>query len=128
MDVTCAILITGTKVLLAKRGSGHIRGGLWEFPGGKLQNGETLEDCIIREIREELGVDIEVVNRCQTVGFSYPDRTINLHPFYCSIIKGKPVALVHEKIEWVEISRLDYMDLCAADKLIASRVINQYNR
>jgi 8-oxo-dGTP diphosphatase len=127
MDVTCAIIIQDKKVLLARRAHGSDRAGLWEFPGGKLHLNETLHQCIIREISEELNVVIHIHAEGPNVLHVYTDKTIRLFPFICSIIKGVPEPLVHAELTWVSFVELPNLDLCQADKEIVKWfLLNMY--
>jgi len=127
MDVTCAILIHNKTVLLARRAQGSDRAGLWEFPGGKLHKDETLHNCIKREIFEELNVTIKIISDGPVVKHSYPDKTIKLFPFICSISEGVPKPIVHAELKWTPFEQLTVMDLCQADKLIAQWFISNLN-
>lgn len=119
MNVTCAIIINDNRVLLARRAQGSDRANLWEFPGGKLQSGETLHHCITREILEEINVEIHILAEGPNVQYAYPDKTIQLFPFICSIAKGVPEPLVHAELKWVPFDQLPNMNLCKADREIA---------
>jgi len=84
IEVCCAIIVEGDKILATRRSHGMHLAGFWEFPGGKIEPGETAEACIIREIREELNIEIKVENRLLPVEHHYPEKSIRLMPFMCS--------------------------------------------
>lgn len=114
-EVSCAVIMDGERVLLTLRDE-HMRHPLkWEFPGGKLQPGETPEGCLIREIREELGVEIAVVKLLPSVKHRYSDIWIKLIPFVCTIRKGDISLSEHRHSQWVHRSELNQMDLLEAD-------------
>lgn len=122
MLVTCAIIIQNHKVLITQRPLHKSQGGKWEFPGGKVQNGETPEECIVREIMEELDLSIKVEHRLETVNHSYPDLTIELLPLVCRISDGSLTLHEHMAFLWVPIAQLTDTDLCEADRKIISQL------
>jgi A/G-specific adenine glycosylase len=106
-DVTAAVIRRDDGCLLiAQRKPEAMLGGLWEFPGGKCQPGEALPDCLRREIREELGVEIEVGRQLTTIRHSYTHFRISLHVFECRHLRGEPQALDCADWRWVEPGRL----------------------
>lgn len=113
--VTCALIerYEGTssvpKVLIAQRSESMTHPGLWEFPGGKQEKDESLENCIIREIREELRVPIQIDIQLESCPHNYPDKAIILIPFIVSVEKGEPVLTEHINLAWVDdVSIRDY--------------------
>jgi len=98
--VVCAIIEKDDMILAAQRGVNQSNAGLWEFPGGKVHSGETAEQALIREIREELAVEINIVKQLQPVSYRYPWIFIRLIPFICNISKGEPVALEHAQVSF----------------------------
>jgi len=102
VKVSCAIIERGDKILAARRGAAQSQAGLWEFPGGKLNNGETAASSLIREIKEELGIEIIPKNPLPSVIYSYPAITIELIPFISHIITGEPEPREHSEIMWIE--------------------------
>jgi A/G-specific adenine glycosylase len=94
-------------VLIAQRPLEGMLGGLWEFPGGKQEDGETLAECLRREIREELGLEIAVDELLATVRHSYTHFKITLHAFTCRLISGQPQALGVADWRWVKLDELD---------------------
>lgn len=124
MKVTCAIIVQKGYILLARRASSGDRAGLWEFPGGKVREGESYMDCIRREIIEELQISITVGNELPSIHYAYPDKTICLIPFVCSIADGAPKPLVHDEIKWVPPDMLLSYDLCSADRVLAEWMVN----
>jgi A/G-specific adenine glycosylase len=106
-DVTAAVIRRDGKLLIAQRSPNGMLGGLWEFPGGKQQPGETLPECLRREIREELGVDIAVDAPIVSVKHSYTHFKITLHAFYCRLLAGVPQKLGVADWRWVTPAELD---------------------
>ena len=118
MDVTCALIEANGRVLAARRAASAARGGLWEFPGGKIASGETEAECLHREIREELGAEVELAERLPPVLYREPERTIRLIPFCCSLARGTPRPLVHERIQWLDGPGLLKLAWCPADRYV----------
>ncbi|MDR0306296.1 MAG: (deoxy)nucleoside triphosphate pyrophosphohydrolase [Chitinispirillales bacterium] len=102
LKVVCAVIECGSKILAARRGPSQSHAGLWEFPGGKLNGGESALQALIREIREELGVEIVPQTALTPVIYEYPSITIELIPFISQIISGEPFPHEHSEIIWIE--------------------------
>lgn len=115
ISVTCAIIRRNGRILAAQRALDAHLGGQWEFPGGKIDAGETEEACIVREIREELGIEIRPTKRLPDSVYDYGDKQIRLIPFECDLVDGEPVAREHAAITWLEPSDLLTLSWCAAD-------------
>lgn len=119
LRVTCAIIIQGNKILVTQNGAASDHPFQWEFPGGKIKSHESAGDCIIREIREELGVEIKIRKGLSTIIFDYGFKKIALIPFLCSVIKGKIVLSEHDDLNWLTFEELKNVDFSGADlKLI----------
>ena len=101
ITVTAAIIWQDGKVLITKRPEGTHLEGLWEFPGGKKEVNETLEECITREIREELGVQVIPEKLLLTVRHEYETKIVDLHIFECALIDGTPVPMEGQDMKWV---------------------------
>ncbi|MDF1553273.1 MAG: 8-oxo-dGTP diphosphatase MutT [Deferrisomatales bacterium] len=110
------------RILLAQRLPGGPHGGLWEFPGGKLEPGETSEEALVREIREELGITVEVGERLLTVEHTYPHLAIRLTAYDCRVSKGAPRRLHCQDLCWVSPAGLLERPMPAADLPIARLV------
>lgn len=116
LSVTCAIIVAEGRVLAARRALNRSQGGLWEFPGGKLHEGETPEACILREISEELGAAVQIIARLPDCLYHYPDKSVCLIPFLCKPEKETDFqAIEHEEIRWCTLEELDALDWCPAD-------------
>ena len=125
-EVSAAIIIEDGRVLLARRAKGEKLAGYWEFPGGKREEGETIDECLVREIREELSLDIEVVGEFDTSDYEYPGSRIRLIGLLAEIQNGVIPKTVHDLVEWIDISSvLDYQ-LAPADIPLAERLRNDY--
>ena len=101
IQVTAALLSKDGKFLITRRPEGSYLAGLWEFPGGKREAHETLEACLQREIREELGMDIRVDKLVLTVQHEYDRVTVTLHFFKCTPVSGSPKPLNGQEMKWV---------------------------
>ena len=106
IDVAAALIFRDGKLLITQRPSGSPLGGLWEFPGGKREPGETFERCLVREIREELDVEISVNRRFESVTHAYPEKTIHLEFFICRLVSGEPQAIGCAGLKWVTAAEL----------------------
>jgi len=115
IEVSCAVIMDGDMVLVTQRSELMPHPLKWEFPGGKLLPGETPESTIIREIREELGVEISVHKLLPSVKYCYSDSSIKLIPFICSIRLGKIHLSEHRSYRWVHRSELEEVDWLEAD-------------
>ena len=113
--VTAAILIQSDKILITRRAKGKHLAGFWEFPGGKLESGETEEDCLAREIKEELDICIEVNAFFMDNTHPYSDKTVSLKAYFCSFISGDIVLKDHDKMAWVNKTELDNYTFAPAD-------------
>ena len=106
------------QILIDKRKIGGALGGLWEFPGGKIEQGETVADCIVREIREELAIDITVGEYLISIEHTYPTFQITLIVHHCQYIGGTPQPIESDEIRWVEVSELNKYEFPAANVAI----------
>jgi len=113
--VVCALIEDDGKVLIARRSIRQALPLKWEFPGGKIEPGESKAEALSREIREELGVDIAVGAALPAVTHAYPDFTIVLHPRICRLVSGTPVPHEHAEIVWCPPDRLGTLDWAEAD-------------
>ena len=119
IDVVAAVIKDKEgKILITKRNLKKDQGGLWEFPGGKIESNETREEAIIREIKEELDVDIKVDRYLAEKVFEYPEKTINLIALECFIVNGKIKLMEHEDYKWVNKEELDNYEFAPADMFI----------
>jgi 8-oxo-dGTP diphosphatase len=122
INVVAAIIRKGTRILITKRLDNVHLAGLWEFPGGKVEHGESLELALQREIFEELGVRIHVADEFFTVQHDYPARSVTLHFFNCTVIDGEPRPLEVAELQWVEPQHLDKFQFPAADSELINKL------
>lgn len=116
IDVTCAVIRNDEdSVLIVQRGEKTDHPFMWEFPGGKVREGESFEDCILREIDEELSLDIIIVDTLKTVEYDYGHKNIRLIPFICDTLMDLPVLHEHNDYKWVNVSELIGVDFLSAD-------------
>lgn len=115
-EVTAAIIRQGGKVLVTLRSPEEELGGLWEFPGGKREPGESLQECLKREIKEELGIDIEVKDLLATINHTYPNFSLTLYGFNCTYLGGAPQPIGCADWRWVDLKRLPTYPLPEADR------------
>ena len=104
ITVTAAIIWQDGKVLITKRPEGTHLEGLWEFPGGKKEEAENLEECIAREIEEELGIQIKPERFLLTVNHEYETMIVDLYIFECSLVSGSPVSKEGQDMKWVKLA------------------------
>ena len=121
IDVVAAVIERGGKILITRRPEGSHLAGLWEFPGGKPHPGESLEEALRREIREELDAEVMVRERIDTVEWAYPDKRVRLVFFRCAM-EGEPRALEGQEMAWVTAAELSRYDFPAADAALISRL------
>ena len=127
IEVTCAIIQNDEGLVMAvRRGPSMDNAGKWEFPGGKTRPGEDHEDCIIREIDEELGICIIITGRLDKVEYDYGDKQIRLIPFLCETLSSKPVLSEHEEFRWMSPGELLKLDMTAADIPVARQYVSRY--
>ena len=115
------------KILIAQRNMKKSQGGLWEFPGGKIENDETIEEAIVREIKEELDMDIAFESYFDEKKYIYPEKEINLIALNCKFIGEKYNVLEHEKVEWITVEEFDNFEFAPADIYFVNKLKNKEN-
>ena len=121
IEVVAAIIHQGEKILATQRGYGEWK-GMWEFPGGKMEAGETEEEAIVREIREELNVGICVERKVCTVEYDYPNFHLTMHCYFCSIANGEVELLEHKSARWLRRDELNEVEWLPADVAVVERL------
>jgi mutator protein MutT len=116
VQVAAGIISHEGKYLIAKRKAGAHLAGLWEFPGGKRESGESLEECLRRELKEELGIQILATTPFRVVRHEYPDKRVEIYFFFCSGHHGQPQALGCDDIRWVGPQDFDNYEFPPADE------------
>lgn len=117
-EVVAALIWDGDRFLACQRPANKARGLLWEFVGGKVEPGETREQALIRECREELAITVRVDDIFMEVTHEYPDLTVHLTLFHAAIADGTPQMLEHNDLRWVTIQEMDELAFCPADEVI----------
>ncbi len=121
-EVVAALIWEQDKFMICQRPAHKARGLLWEFVGGKVEPGETREQALIRECREELAVELDVGGVFTEVVHEYPDLTVHLTLFHAAIREGTPEKLEHEDIRWITVNEIDQYVFCPADEEILAKL------
>lgn len=121
IEVVAAIIMDNNHIFATQRGYGEFKDG-WEFPGGKVEEGETPEEALIREIREELDTEVSIEQYFCTVDHDYPKFHLTMHCYICSIIKGALSLREHEASMWIDRERLWSVDWLPADVKVAKAI------
>ena len=114
VEVVAAIIIKDGRVFATQRGYGEFKDG-WEFPGGKIEPGESRKEALVREIKEELDADIRVGSLLETVEYDYPAFHLTMHCFFCELISEDIVLMEHEDARWLSEEELGTVDWLPAD-------------
>lgn len=125
-EVVAALIWRYDKFMICQRPANKARGLLWEFVGGKVEPGETKEQALIRECKEELNILISVGDAFIDVIHEYPDITVHLTLFNATIAEGEPQKLEHNDIKWITSSEISNYEFCPADEEILARICNVY--
>ena len=121
-EVVAALIRRGDKFMICQRPANKARGLLWEFVGGKVESGETKEQALIRECKEELDILLSVGDVFMDVVHEYPDITVHLTLFNATIVEGEPQKLEHNDIQWITPGEISNYEFCPADKGILDRI------
>ncbi len=121
IEVVAAIITHNDQIFATQRGYGEFKDG-WEFPGGKMEPGETPQQALVREIREELDTEIEVGSLVETVEYDYPNFHLTMHCFLCTIRSGELVLKEHEAAKWLTRAELDSVDWLPADVKVVEKL------
>ena len=122
-QVVAALIWAEDKFLICQRPAHKARGLLWEFVGGKVEPGESREQALIRECREELALTVNVGQVFMEVTHAYPDLTVHLTLFHASIAEGTPQLLEHNDIRWITPAEIPQYEFCPADQAILARLM-----
>ena len=122
IEVSAGLIFRDGKLLITRRHTEAHLGGLWEFPGGKREPHETFEQCLVRELREELGIEIEVGEVMESLTHSYPEKTVHLKFFRCRWKRNEPQALDCLGFKWVGAEELERYSFPAADARLLQRL------
>jgi 8-oxo-dGTP diphosphatase len=128
IDVTCAVIRNeDDEILVVQRGEKTDHPFKWEFPGGKVSSGETEEECVIREIREELSIDIVICRRLPDVEHDYGHKKIRLIPFVCDTLDDLPFLTEHAAFRWIDAGELVKIDFSEADVFVAEAYLHSFS-
>jgi len=122
VEVAAGLVFRGGKLLITQRKPQDHLGGLWEFPGGKRYSDESFEQCLRRELREELGIVVEVKDLLETITHEYSDKTVHLKFFICNWLCNEPQALGCDDFEWVSADQLAGYAFPAADARLLEKL------
>lgn len=122
VEVVAALIWDKDKFLICQRPANKARGLLWEFVGGKVEPGETKEQALIRECQEELAITVEPHKVFMEVTHEYPDITVRLTLFNCTISKGQPQLLEHNDMRWITSAEIPNYEFCPADVEILKKI------
>ena len=119
--VAAAVIRKGDKIFATQRGYGELKGG-WEFPGGKIEDGETPQEALKREIEEELDTEILVGELIDTIEYDYPTFHLSMDCFWCEIAEGKLVLKEHEAARWLDRKTIDDVEWLPADVTLVGKI------
>ena len=119
--VAAAVIRKGDKIFATQRGYGELKGG-WEFPGGKIEDGETPQEALKREIEEELDTEILVGELIDTIEYDYPNFHLSMDCFWCEIVEGKLVLKEHEAARWLDRKTMDDVEWLPADVTLVGKI------
>ena len=127
VEVVAALIWKNGKFMICQRPAHKARGLLWEFVGGKVEPGETKEQALVRECREELAVTVAVQDEFMSLVHAYPDITIHLTVFNAYIAEGVPQLLEHNDVRWIPPKEIKNYDFCPADNKILEKIAEVYH-
>ena len=128
IEVVAALIWQDGKFMICQRPENKARGLLWEFVGGKVEVGETKEEALVRECREELSITLSVGDVFCDVTHTYPDLTVHLTVFNATILEGVPQMIEHNDIKWITPDEIGKYDFCPADVEILEKICNIYKK
>ncbi|MFD1628945.1 (deoxy)nucleoside triphosphate pyrophosphohydrolase [Pseudopedobacter beijingensis] len=126
LRVTCAIIFKDNKVLIAQRSKSMKLPLKWEFPGGKIETDETMEEGLKREVMEELNINISIGEALSPVEHHYHDFSLNLYPFVCAYLDGNLEAKEHAQVKWESLANLEAYDWAEADMPVVKELIKMF--
>ena len=127
VNVVAAVIKNNDKIFATQRGYGEYKDG-WEFPGGKIEPGETPEEALVREIKEELEADIRVGNLIDVIEYDYPTFHLSMKCYWCSLISEELHLLEHEAAKWLPKEEIDTVDWLPADITILDKIVENWDQ
>ena len=127
-EVVAALIWQGERFMICQRPAHKARGMMWEFVGGKVEPGESKEQALVRECREELAVEVAVGDIFLEVTHTYPDITVHLTLFHASIVQGVPQKLEHNDIRYITVDEIPQYEFCPADEMILQKLRQEGGR
>lgn len=124
IEVSAAVILRNGKTYIQQRPHKGLMGGLWEFPGGKREKSESMENCLLREIREELSVDVVIQKKLMTIKHSYTQFRVTLHVYFCRLPRGRILAKCCEQWKWASLKDLESFPFPAANARIVDYLVN----
>lgn len=124
IEVSAGLVFRDSKLLITQRAPGSHLGGLWEFPGGKREPNETFEECLRRELREELGIEVEVRELIESIDHVYPEKSVHLKFFLCQWLANEPQKLFCHDFAWITREQLGQFEFPAADARLLEKLKN----
>lgn len=125
-EVTAAIITKDNLILIAQRGKNEKLSGMWEFPGGKIEARETPQQCLKREIQEELNIEIEVGKFFGESDYTYPNGEIKLLAYFAIIVKGDIKLSVHDEVKWISVNEFDNFEFAPADIPLVEKLKGEF--
>lgn len=119
-QIGVAVITNHNKILIDRRKQSGEMGGLWEFPGGKIEPGETVEECIKREVKEELDIEVKVGDRLTTISHTYKTFNVTLYVHDCQYVGGEPRTIECQEIRWVEPAQMNRFQFPQANTKIVN--------
>ena len=126
IDVAIGVIARDNRILICQRKNNDSFGGFWEFPGGKCEPNETLEDCLVRELREELDIATRPIEKLASIQHDYPHVCLTLHAFLCEHLSGEPKMIECQDVRWVPAQQLPSFKFPPANESLLREVIRRF--